>query len=123
MKCSRLTCATTSMRANCIRTVLTSACSLTSSSTVKCTLKTVTPQFLKFPNIAPSNNFSFGRENKMFRAPKILKLTIVMLALVAVASGGIFSHHKHKNKKDQNGLPEGIPVLWRAPKDIRQRDL
>jgi len=59
----------------------------------------------------------------MFRAPKILKLTIVMLALAAVASGGIFSHHKHKNKKDKSGLPEGIPVLWRAPRDIHQRDL
>ena len=46
---------------------------------------------------------------------------IVLLAFTAVASGGIFSHHKHKEKKNQ--VPEGIPVLWRAPNDISKRDL
>jgi len=59
----------------------------------------------------------------MFTVNRIWRLMIVLLALAAVASGSIFSHHKHKNKKDKDALPEGIPVLWRAPKDIRNRDL
>ena len=46
-------------------------------------------------------------------------LLVVGLALLAPVT--IFSGQKHKKKTDK--LPQGTPVLWRAPADISKRDL
>lgn len=46
-------------------------------------------------------------------------LVVVGVALLIPAT--IHPSQKHKKKKNQ--LPDGIPVLWRAPSDISRRDL
>ncbi len=46
---------------------------------------------------------------------------VVTLALLVPAT--IFPGQKLKKKKNQENLPDGIPVLWRAPSDISKRDL
>src|SRR5437588_10611876 len=118
------------MRASCNPTVRISACNLPvmkNLSTARCILKGAWLPIRNFsggqaPHV-PDDPSYLRRDRKMFTVNRIWRLMIVLLALAAVASGSIFSHHKHKNKKDKSALPEGVPVLWRAPKDIRQRDL
>jgi len=46
---------------------------------------------------------------------------VVTLALLIPAT--IHPGQKHKKKKGDQSLPDGIPVLWRAPSDIAKRDL
>src|SRR5438094_6859459 len=48
-------------------------------------------------------------------------LLVVTLALLIPAT--IHPGQKHKKKKGNQSLPDGIPVLWRAPSDIAKRDL
>ena len=48
-------------------------------------------------------------------------LLVVTLALLIPAT--IHPGQKHKKKKGDQSLPDGIPVLWRAPSDIAKRDL
>src|SRR6266550_882540 len=48
-------------------------------------------------------------------------LLVVTLALLIPAT--IHPGQKHKKKKGNQSLPDGIPVLWRAPSDIARRDL
>jgi len=46
-----------------------------------------------------------------------------MVAVALLIPATIFPGQKHKKKKSQEDLPNGIPVLWRAPSDISKRDL
>jgi hypothetical protein len=48
-------------------------------------------------------------------------LLVICVALLIPAT--INSSQKHKKKKGKQDLPDGIPVLWRAPSDIGRRDL
>jgi hypothetical protein len=48
-------------------------------------------------------------------------LLVVTLALLIPAT--IHPNQKLKKKKGSQTLPDGIPVLWRAPSDIAKRDL
>jgi hypothetical protein len=48
-------------------------------------------------------------------------LLVIIMALLIPAT--IFPNPKLKKKKDKQSLPDGIPVLWRAPSDIKNRDL
>ncbi len=45
-----------------------------------------------------------------------------MVAVALLVPATIFPGQKHK-KKSNESLPDGIPVLWRAPSDIAKRDL
>ena len=46
-----------------------------------------------------------------------------MVAVALLVPATIFPGQKHKKKKTDESLPNGIPVLWRAPSDIAKRDL
>jgi len=49
--------------------------------------------------------------------------TLLVVGLALLIPATIFPNEKHKKKKDKQTLPDGIPVLWRAPSDIKNRDL
>ena len=59
----------------------------------------------------------------MFQGKKFWGIIILLLAFTAIVPAGIFSHHKHKSKKGNDQVPNGVPVLWRAPNDINHRNL
>jgi hypothetical protein len=58
----------------------------------------------------------------MFASRTWRRWTLLVVGLALLAPATIFPGQKHK-KKDKNKLPEGIPVLWRAPSDVSHRDL
>jgi len=49
--------------------------------------------------------------------------TLLIVAVALLIPATIFPGQKHKKKKNPESLPDGIPVLWRAPSDISKRDL
>jgi hypothetical protein len=49
--------------------------------------------------------------------------TLLVVAVALLVPATIFPGQKHKKKKSNESLPDGIPVLWRAPSDIAKRDL
>src|SRR6266436_407529 len=49
--------------------------------------------------------------------------TFLVVTLELLVPATIFPGQKLKKKKNQENLPDGIPVLWRAPSDISKRDL
>ena len=49
--------------------------------------------------------------------------TLLVVGLALLIPATIFPNQKYKKKKDKESLPAGIPVLWRAPSDIKNRDL
>jgi hypothetical protein len=49
--------------------------------------------------------------------------TLLLVAVALLIPATIFPGQKHKKKKSNESLPDGIPVLWRAPSDIAKRDL
>ena len=49
--------------------------------------------------------------------------TLLVVAVALLVPATIFPGQKHKKKKTDESLPNGIPVLWRAPSDIAKRDL
>src|SRR5258706_3095934 len=49
--------------------------------------------------------------------------TLLIVAVALLIPATIFPGQKHKKKNNKESLPDGIPVLWRAPSDIAKRDL
>ena len=49
--------------------------------------------------------------------------TLLVVGLALLVPATIFPNEKHKKKKDKESLPPGTAVLWRAPSDIKKRDL
>jgi len=49
--------------------------------------------------------------------------TLLVVAVALLIPATIFPGQKHKKKNNKESLPDGIPVLWRAPSDIAKRDL
>jgi len=49
--------------------------------------------------------------------------TLLVVAVALLIPATIFPGQKHKKKNNKETLPDGIPVLWRAPSDIAKRDL
>src|SRR5258708_24408986 len=49
--------------------------------------------------------------------------TLLVVAVALLIPATICPGQKHKKKKNEESLPDGIPVLWRAPSDIAKRDL
>jgi hypothetical protein len=49
--------------------------------------------------------------------------TLLVVAVALLVPATIFPGQKHKKKKSNESLPDGIPVLWKAPSDISKRDL
>src|SRR5213594_2627185 len=58
----------------------------------------------------PAQNF--------FQRLVVIALSVALFLPVSTLSSG-----KEKKKKEKETVPEGIPVLWRAPSDIAARDL
>ena len=58
----------------------------------------------------------------MFTRNTWRRWTLLVVSLALLIPATIHPSQKHKNKKEQS-LPDGIPVLWRAPSDIKNRDL
>ncbi len=59
----------------------------------------------------------------MFAQNTWRRWTLLVVAVALLIPATIFPGQKHKKKKNQEDLPNGIPVLWRAPADISKRDL
>jgi len=59
----------------------------------------------------------------MFAQNTWRRWTLLVVAVALLIPATIFPGQKHKKKKNQEDLPNGIPVLWRAPSDISKRDL
>jgi len=59
----------------------------------------------------------------MFAQNTWRRWTLLVVAVALLIPATIFPDQKHKKKKNQEDLPNGIPVLWRAPSDISKRDL
>ena len=59
----------------------------------------------------------------MFAQDTWRRWTLLVVAVALLIPATIFPDQKHKKKKNQEDLPNGIPVLWRAPSDISKRDL
>jgi len=59
----------------------------------------------------------------MFAQNTWRRWTLLVVAVALLIPATIFPGEKHKKKKNQEDLPNGIPVLWRAPSDISKRDL
>ncbi|HMG75961.1 MAG TPA: hypothetical protein VK582_20840 [Pyrinomonadaceae bacterium] len=59
----------------------------------------------------------------MFAENTWRRWTLLVVGLALLVPATIFPNQKHKKKKDKESLPAGIPVLWRAPSDIKNRDL
>jgi hypothetical protein len=60
----------------------------------------------------------------MFAQDTFRRLALLAVGLALLLPGSILSGQKQKKHgNDKQALPEGIPVLWRAPSDIATRDL
>jgi len=72
----------------------------------------------------------FQGDAKMFAPIAVRRLAVVAIGLALLVPASInssqkFKNHRSQKQKTQKGkvLPDGIPVLWRAPNDISRRDL
>jgi hypothetical protein len=59
----------------------------------------------------------------MFAQNTWRRWTLLVVGLALLIPATIFPNQKLKKNKDKQSLPEGIPVLWRAPANIKNRDL
>ena len=59
----------------------------------------------------------------MFARHTWRRWTLLVVTLALLVPAAIHPGQKHKKKKGNQSLPDGIPVLWRAPSDIAKRDL
>ncbi len=59
----------------------------------------------------------------MFARHTWRRWTFLVVTLALLIPATIHPGQKHKKKKSDQSLPDGIPVLWRAPSDIAKRDL
>jgi hypothetical protein len=59
----------------------------------------------------------------MFARHTWRRWTFLVVTLALLIPATIHPNQKLKKKKGNQSLPDGIPVLWRAPSDIAKRDL
>lgn len=59
----------------------------------------------------------------MFARHTWRRWTFLVVTLALLIPATIHPGQKHKKKGGNQSLPDGIPVLWRAPSDIAKRDL